>query len=57
MCDIDNWKNCIEKLYLDRDLLKKIASNAYDTANKLYLPSIYKEKIESVYDEILKDTI
>ena len=57
LCDIDNWKNCIEKLYLDRDLLKKIASNAYDTANKLYLPSIYKEKIESVYDEILKDTI
>ena len=57
LCDVDNWKSYIEKLYLDRDLLKKIASNAYDTVNQLYLPGVYKEKIESVYDKILNDDL
>lgn len=53
-CSQGEWFNNLEKLYLDRNLLKQIGENAYQTTKKLYFPKHHKTTIENVYDELLK---
>lgn len=53
LCTQGNWFENIEKLYLNKSLLKKIGEEAYKTTCEIYFPKNQTKNIEKVYDSIL----
>ena len=54
LCKEGTWKSNIERIYLDKKLLKEIGENAYKTTCQIYVPTKQQQNIETVYDKILK---
>lgn len=51
--DIENWKNKIEEIYLDKTKLKYVSQNGRDLVSRNYNLNSFTEKLFKIIDEII----
>lgn len=54
LCRPGEWTDAILRIYEDKDFAAELAENAHNYVRENYYPEAVLEKIENVYDEIIK---